>query len=131
MKHNVLLCVIPLVLMGCIHRPAADHLLGTEPGVTPPPPPTQAVVDACEKTRTWHNVWTLLGSGFAAVAGAEGAEDALTSNKTVQTGVGIGTIAAGVIAAVSGTAAGITSDTYSTANCSQILLAAANAGMTF
>ena len=71
-----------------------------------------------------------MSSGFAAVAGAGGAVDALDpSNKSVEIGAGIGTIVAGVVAAVSGTAAGITSDTYATVNCAQILQAAANAGM--
>jgi hypothetical protein len=117
----VLLC---LTLLGCIHRPTGS--LALTPG-TPAPTPQQ--VSSCESALTWHNVWTLLGAGMGGVAGAEGSIDAVTTNKTVQTGVGIGVAAAGVLAAISGVAAGIESSSYATGNC-QVILSQSNAAAT-
>jgi hypothetical protein len=116
MKKYLLLALC-LGTMGCIHAPARGSL-SVSPGV---PGPTQAQIDACEKTRTWHNVWTITGTIFGATSGAGGGAEALTNDKTAQTGIAIGAAASGVIATVAATAAGIESDAYATANCQTIL----------
>jgi hypothetical protein len=122
MKYIVAL-VLCLPLVGCIHAPQAQHLLGA----SSMPPPSPAAVASCEKTRTWHNVWTMSGVVFGGVAGAGGGIDAAVSNKGVQEGMGVTAVVAGVLAAVSTAAGGFESDTYSTNNCAAVLQANANA----
>jgi hypothetical protein len=110
--------IFALALMGCIHAPTAGSLAVT-PGV---PSPTQAQIDACEKTRTWHNVWTIMGTVSGALSGAGGgAETIVQDNKTAVTGIAIGSAAFGVLATVAATAAGMEADAYSTANCQTVL----------
>jgi hypothetical protein len=125
MSPKVFLCLAPF-LVGCIHKPTADHLLADSPN--PPPPPSPTAVAACEKTREWQNIWTITGTLASGLAGSGGAADALDKNTTVQTGVGVTVIVMGVLAAVSTTASGIDANTYATDNCSSILQQAANAG---
>lgn len=119
-----LVVVLGMSSVGCIHEPMAQHLMGGPPA---PPPPDQSRVAACEKTKNWHNAWVLMGTIFGGIAGSGGAADALSTDKNVQTGIGIGVVASGVLAAVSSTAAGFEADTYSTNNCQQILQQAADA----
>ncbi len=114
MKHFA--PVISLVLLGCIHEP--EHRAGAIPGV---PVPSPAQVSSCESTRSWHNFWVMSGAFFGAAVGAEGSADAVTTNKTAQAGIGIGTATSGVLAAVSAAAAGIEADTYASSNCQAIL----------
>lgn len=125
MGMKALFCVPLLLVVGCIHKPVARHPMGASATSTQAPDPAQ--VASCEKTRTWHNVWILSGTVFGGVASSGGAADALTTNKNVQTGVGVGVIAAGILAATSAAAAGITADTYATGNCQQILQQSADA----
>jgi hypothetical protein len=120
---------LALLLVGCIHKPSAQHLMGAVPGAVQAPPPNPALVSSCETTRTWHNIWVLSGTVFGALGGAGGTADAISTDKNFQTGVDVGLIAAGVLGAISSGAAGITADTYSTDNCAQILQQAANASV--
>jgi hypothetical protein len=119
--------VLGMSSVGCIHEPVALHLMGGPLGTAPPPAPDPARVASCKTTKNWHNAWILAGTIFGGLSGAGGAADAISSDKGVQTGVGIGVISAGVLAAISSTAAGFTSDTYATDNCQQILQQAADA----
>ena len=113
--------VLALGLVGCIHEPTGEHLLGAKLGDAPPPPPAPALVASCQSTRTWHNIWVLAGSVFGGAGGLTGAAATISSNSTVQEGIAIGAVTAGLIGAVSTAAAGITADSYSTQNCQQIL----------
>lgn len=117
--------LLGVLLVGCIHEPLAAHPLGGPANA--PPPPDPARVASCKSTRSWHNAWVLAGTVFGGLSGAGGAADALSSDKGVQTGIGIGVISAGVLAAISSTAAGFTADSYATDNCQQILQQAADA----
>ena len=121
MKH-LLTLVLCLPLVGCIHAPQGQHLLGA----TQAAPPSPAAVASCEKTRTWHNTWTLGGMVLGGVAGAGGSVDAVDSNKGVQTAMGITAAVAGVLAVASTAAGGIEADIYSTNNCAAVLQANAN-----
>ena len=107
-----------LALVGCIHSPKGS--LSAVPGT---PAPTQAQITSCEKTRTAHNTWTVLAGVFGGVAGAQGAADTVTSNKTAQTGIGIGVAVSGVMALVSTTVASMEASDYATANCNAVLSA--------
>jgi hypothetical protein len=111
-------------LVGCIHAPMAQG--GVAPGSVPAPSPL--MVASCQKTMDWHNAWVVAGAVFGGLSGAGGAADALTTNKTAQTGVGIGVIGSGIFGAVATTAAGVTANTYATEGCAQILQQAVNAG---
>lgn len=111
-----LLPVFALALVGCIHAPQAG--LGVTPGV---PPPSPAQVSQCESLRTWHNVWTILGTISGAGAGAQGSIDAVVTDKNAQIGVGIGAASFGVLAGISAVAAGIDSDNYALHNCNDVL----------
>jgi hypothetical protein len=113
MKYLLPLC---LVLVGCIHEPTA--VVGLAPG-TPAPNPRQ--ISSCENTRNWHNIWTIAATIFGGGAGAQGAVDAADSDKKVQTAMGIGAAATGILAAVSTLAAGMDADAFSTDNCETIL----------
>ena len=115
---------LSVLLVGCIHAPQGH---ARTLGATAMTPPNPAQVAACEKTRNWHNAWVLSGTILAGLAGAGGGVSGFDSDKTVQTGVGISAIAAGVLAAISTGAAGIESDTYATNGCPAVLLAQANA----
>lgn len=117
-----ILGVFGLCLVGCIHAPTGG--MAVAPG-TPAPSPT--AVAACQKERTWHNIWTVSASLFGGLAGAQGTVDAVVTDKTAQTGIGIGAAATGVLAAISATAAGIEADSYATDNCQVILMQAASA----
>ncbi len=110
--------VLCLVLVGCIHSPKGS--LSATPGA---PPPTQAQISSCEKTRTAHNTWTILGGVFGGAAGAQGAADGITTNKTAQTGISIGVAVSGVMALVSTTVASMEASDYATANCNAVLSA--------
>jgi len=123
MKH-LLALLLCLPLVGCIHAPQGQHLLGASSASLPPPSP--AAVASCEKTRTWHNAWTLGGMVLGGVAGAGGSVDAVDSNKGVQTAMGITAAVAGVLAVASTAAGGIEADIYSTNNCAAVLQANAN-----
>jgi hypothetical protein len=119
--------VLALGLVGCIHEPTGEHLLGAKLGDAAPPPPSPALVASCQTTRTWHNMWVLTGSVFGGAGGLTGAAATISSNTTVQQGIAIGAIAAGLFGAISTAAAGITADSYATENCQQILQQAAAA----
>ncbi len=117
MKY-LLFPVLSLTLLGCIHAPARGSF-AVSPGV---PGPTQAQIDACEKTRNWHNAWTILGTVSGALSGAGGGAEAIVQDdKTATTGIAISAAGFGVLATVAATAAGIEADAYSTANCTTIL----------
>lgn len=117
---------LPLLatLVGCIHAPTAQG--SVTPGSVAAPSPV--LVASCQKTMDWHNAWVIAGTVFGGLAGSGGAADALTTNKTAQTGVGISVIGTGILGGIATTAAGITANTYATNGCAQILQQAANAG---
>jgi hypothetical protein len=119
----VLFPVVCLALVGCIHSPKGN--LAASPG-TPPPTPQQ--ISLCESARTAHNVWTILGSVFGGVAGAQGAVDTVVTNKDAQIGIGIGVAASGIMSAVSATVASMKASDYATHNCDAVL-SQANAGV--
>ena len=119
---SLLTLVLCLPLVGCIHAPQGQHLLGASQAA----PPSPAAVASCEKTRTWHNTWTLGGMVLGGIAGAGGGVDAVDSNKSVQTAVGVTAVVAGVLAAAATAAGGIEADTYSTNGCAAVLQANAN-----
>lgn len=122
----VMAAVLSLSSVGCIHEPIAIHHYGGAFGAAPPPPDATRVA-SCKTTRSWHNFWVLAGSVFGGAGGAGGTADALTDNKDVQLGIGIAVAVAGVFGAIATAAAGITSETYATDNCEQILQQAADA----
>ena len=108
---------------GCIQLPAAKF------GGVAAPPPSPSQIAACQKTRTWHNIWTMSGVIWGALSGAGGGLESLTSDKTAQTGIAIAAAGAGVLALISTTAAGFDADSFSQNNCQDILSAAQSAGM--
>lgn len=118
-----LIGVTLLALTGCIHEPVAR--LAAPVNVTP----DTAQVAACEKTRTWHNIWVFSGITLGAVSGAGGGVDAVVSDKTAQEAVGITAVVAGILAAVSTGAAGIEADSYATSDCAVVLQANTNANL--
>jgi hypothetical protein len=124
MKHAIL-AVLALSLVGCLHEPQViphDSLLGAEDRAVEPPTPAQ--VASCKSTRSWHNFWILSSAILGGAGGATGAGAAISDDKTVQEGVAIGAVSAGILAAFSTAEAGITADTYSTNNCVQVLQSA-------
>lgn len=122
MKHLLLgAAALALMTVGCIHEPTMDSVGAPAPGTPPPPAPPAAAVSSCETTRTWHNIWVLSGTVFGGLGGSGATVDALSSDHNVQTGLSIGVAAAAVLGGLATAAAGITSDTYATDNCQQIL----------
>jgi hypothetical protein len=124
MKTLVLL--VSVLLTGCIRLP---HAPNPPAGSTLGPAPTPEQVSSCNKTRNWHNTWVILGTTFGGLAGSGGAADALTTDRTAQTAVGVSVIASGILAAVSTAAAGIEAQTYAEGNCATILSEAVAAGI--
>jgi hypothetical protein len=123
MSPKVLFCLLPLVCIGCIREPTSNLMGAPAPGTPPPPAPPASEVQACESTRTWHNVWVLSGTVLGGIGGAGGTVTAVDSNDShnVQVGLGIGIAAAAVLGGLATAAAGITADNYSTDNCPSIL----------
>lgn len=116
------LLVLAVLLPGCIRAPTAHPHLGI---ATAPPPP--ALVPACQTLRTWQNVWVVSGTILSALGGSAGGAEALSTDKGYQTGVAIGALAAGVLAAVATTAAGIDASSYALDDCQVVLQQAADA----
>lgn len=124
-----------LVLLGClvllsgcikVNQPP-PHVPGAMLDTTPPP--SAALVASCESTRTAHNNWTIVASVLGASAGSGGALDATTSDKGVQTGIGVASVLTGIAAAGATTVASIEANQYATNNCATVLTQALAAGM--
>lgn len=117
-----------VLLSGCIginQPPPRPPLTDT----TPPVAPNPILVQSCESTRTAHNNWTIVAAVLGASAGSGGALDATTSNKGVQTGIGVASVITGVLAAGATTISSIEANQYATDNCAAVLTQALAAGV--
>jgi len=125
MKY-LILPVLVATLGGCLHEPQAvihNSMLGAE---RVSESPTEAQIESCKSTRSWHNFWILTGSLLGGAGGATGAGAAITTDKSVQEGIAIGAVSAGIFAAFATAEAGITADAYSTNGCVEVLQKAAS-----
>lgn len=124
MKKFILAGCLAL-LSGCIRVNQPPPHTGLQETV----PPNPVLVQSCESTRTAHNNWTIVASILGASAGSGGALDATTSDKGVQTGIGVASVITGVLAAGATTISSIEANQYSTDNCAAVLTQALAAGM--
>jgi hypothetical protein len=107
---------LALTLVGCIHAP--ERLIGASPNASPPDP---RLVSSCENLKTWHNVWSMLGTGFSALSAGGGGIEPTIHNTNVQTEVAVGAAISGTLSVIAGAAAGIDADAYANKNCNEIL----------
>lgn len=125
--HNKLIILIGILAgTGCIRVNPPQPRFPTEAALLPPSP---ALVQSCESTRTAHNNWTIVASILGASAGAGGGLDATTSDKGVQTGIGVASVLTGVLAAGATTVSSIEANQYASDNCAAVLTQALAAGM--
>lgn len=89
--------------------------------------PTTQQIASCKSTRTWHNIWIVLGAFFGAGSGLSGALTPLvTGDQNAPLGLGIASAASGGVAALMTALAGVSAETYSLDDCQTILEQAAN-----
>lgn len=127
MVHKLALFGCLSVLSGClrVNQPPARSLMQEAL-----PPPNPALVQSCESTRTAHNTWTLVASLLGASAGAGGGLEATTHDQGVQTGLGVGAVLTGILAAGATTVSSIEANQYASDNCATVLTQALSSGAT-
>jgi hypothetical protein len=110
MKLSLLL---PFLACGCLHAPARHGLMAT--------PPSPAAIAACQKTQTFHNVWSWTGAITGGLAGLGGAATADLSDQTTKVVTGLSAAGMGLVAGLASVAAGLEADAFSQKNCAVLL----------